>query len=291
MSRTPLVLLCSLLVLLLTAGTAGGKGPLPEPDEGPDARGLTLSGTGVALVRPPAARTDAAIERVVQAARPAALRRAVEEARRRAGVLAARAGLTLGALQAVRERDPDEEGGHGNATGRHCFRSGRRRADGRRELRCTVPTYAVATVSATWATAQTSAAAPAGGAITAAGADSVRVTPRNRRSSPSIRQGILRAQLDALPGALAAARRDAEAAAAGAGMRPGAVFSIAEVRRPFDPVAGTFGPGRFCGEVRQAIRRRDPRTGRRRVVREVRRRRCFAPTEASVLLRVTLLPG
>jgi len=291
MSRALRLLACSLLVLLLAAGTAGAKGPLPEPDEGPDPRGLTLSGTGVALVRPPAARTDAAIERAVQRARPAALRRAIQEAHRRAGRLAASAGLTLGSLQAVRERDPDEEGGHPQDSGRHCFRSGRRRPDGSRERRCTVPTYAVATVSATWASAQTSGAEPAGAAITAAGADAVRVTPRDPRSSPSIRRGILRAQLDALPGALAAARRDAETTAAAAGLRPGALFSIAEVRRPFDPAAGTFGPGRFCGEVRQAITRRDARTGRRRVVRRVTRRRCYAPTQAGVLVRVTLLPG
>jgi hypothetical protein len=74
-------------------------------------------------------------------------------------------------------------------------------------------------------------------------------------------------------------------------MQPGALFSVAEVRRPYDDGSGSFGPGRFCGTVRQTITRRDPETGRRRVVRRVRRVRCFFPRESTVVLRVTFVPA
>ena len=104
MSRLTSLLVCAGLLAALPA-TAAAKGPLPEPDDGPDPRGMTLSGTAAASVRAPAQRTEDTIERAVQAARPVAVARALRDARERAVALAAAAGLTLGPAVAVSERD------------------------------------------------------------------------------------------------------------------------------------------------------------------------------------------
>jgi hypothetical protein len=162
----------------------------------------------------------------------------------------------------------------------------------RRQPRCRVPLFSAMTVAVTFATAETSAALPAGRALIAEGVAQAPVEPRNRRSSASIRNAMLAARLAAAPAALTTGRRDAEDLARGSGMPLGALFSIAELRRPFDgPAAGSFGPGRFCGTIRRPVFRRDPATARRRVVRRITERRCFFASSATVVLRVTFLPG
>jgi hypothetical protein len=64
---------------------------------------------------------------------------------------------------------------------------------------------------------------------------------------------------------------------------------MSEERQPYfyEPVLGFFAPGRFCGIVRRAVRRRDPDTGRSRVVRRVRSRRCFIPRPYTLRLEAT----
>jgi hypothetical protein len=290
MSRPIALLLCAGLLAALPAA-APAKGPLPEPDDGPDPRGLTLTGIGVAPVRAPAQLSQESIERAVAAARPLALERAVRRARERAAVLAAAAGLTLGSLVAVTERQQAFEQGFADTRTRYCPRprTGMRR-DGRGPA-CRVPEQTIATVAVTFATAQTDAAQPSGLAITVHGGGDAPVRPRDRRSSPSILRALVAARQAALPAAYAAARAALPAAAASAGMAPGPLFSIAEVRRSFeDFFLGSFGPGRFCGTVRTPVVRRDPRTGRRRVVRRVARRACRFSGHATLGLRVTYLP-
>jgi uncharacterized protein YggE len=100
MRRVIPLMLCAAALTAVT-GPAGAKGPLVEPDTGPDPRGLTLSGTGLAYVTPPGHPTDASMRRAVDAAKPHAMARAVAQARTRAQALAATAGLTLGDVQAV----------------------------------------------------------------------------------------------------------------------------------------------------------------------------------------------
>jgi hypothetical protein len=118
------------------------------------------------------------------------------------------------------------------------------------------------------------------------------VQPRDRRSSPSIARALLGARAAATPAALASARRAATATARAAGLALGSLFSVAEVRRSFEDLSvGSFGPGRYCGFVRRPIFRRDPATGRRRVVRRVRARRCFFDRRVAVGLRVTFVPA
>lgn len=279
--RTAVSILLSAGLLAAAPGQAGAKPPFPEPDQSPDPRGLTISGSGVARVVAPRRPTERSIERAIAAAKPRAYARAVAEARRRARNLARAADLDLGAVQAVRGRDRDVE--LGGTPSRHCRR------------RCTVPRFATASAAVTFATAQTSAAAPAGRALVVDGAAAMPVRPRNRRSDGSIRAAFAAARLAAAPRALATARRDARAAAEAAGLAqplaPGALFAIAEVPRPSWELLGTFGAGRYCGMASRRIVRRDPVTGRRRTVRRVRQRRCFFAREASVAIRVTYLPA
>jgi hypothetical protein len=211
--------------------------------------------------------------------RPHAIARAVAQARARAQALAAAAGLTLGDIQAVSEIDQNTEEGFRE---RYCF--------ARQHPRCKPPLFATATVSVTFATAQTAAAAPNGRALVATGLGDARVRPRNRRNSASIRHALLAARLGAAPAALTDANRDAASFAAAAGTGRGALFSIAEVRRPYDELAGSFGPGRYCGTVHRAIFRRDPVTGRRTRVATRPERGCFFSSTSSVTLRVTYVP-
>jgi hypothetical protein len=151
-----------------------------------------------------------------------------------------------------------------------------------------VPRLTTATVSITFATAQTSAAVAGWRALVVPGLATMPVLPEDRRSSASILRALVAAQDAAGPVAMTAGRRAARMTAAATRLPLGALVSIAEVRRPYeDSYAGSFGPGRFCGLVRRAIVRRDPDTGRRRVVRRVRRRSCFFPREVSVALRLT----
>lgn len=278
MTRTMTALCCAALLTVLPV-SASAKGPLPEPDDGPDPRGLTVFGSGIARVAAPSRSSEGPIRRAIEAARPAAYARAVAHARARAADLAARTGLTLGAVQAITSRDQTAELGYGQSE--PCF--------GRR---CRAPATVTASVAITFATAQTSAAASTGTALVATALGYAPVRPRRPRSEASIAAAVLRGRLAAGPVAFAAARRSAELAATAAGRAPGQLVAIAEVRRPFEDFnVGAFGSGRYCGYVQRRIVRRDPATGRRRVVRRVRQRRCFAPDRVAVALRVTYLPG
>ena len=131
------------------------------------------------------------------------------------------------------------------------------------------------------ATALTGVAAPAGAqqateqrTVTAIGTGTARVRPADRHDNASIRKAVAGAQKKALPRALAAARKDASALAAGTGMTLGDVVSVAETApSPFggyyDDSAGFFGPGRYCGRTRVSELRRV--NGRRRRVIRTRR--------------------
>jgi hypothetical protein len=274
-------ILAAVALVLALPASALAKGPLPEPDDGPDPRGLTVSGTGVAWVKAPARPTTASIESAVRAAHPAAVRRAVQAARERATALAGAAGLTLGDVAAVQERDGHAELGYVNERPA-CIRG-----------RCRAPAMTGASVAVTFATTQTDAAASSGQAIVAAGVAEAAVRPRDRRSSASIRGALARARIAAAPLALREAQADGASAAAAIGRPLGVLFAIAEIRRPQQDLSwtlGSFGPGRYCGTVSRGIYRRDA-SGRRRLVRRVTERRCFYPLQIDVALRVTYLPA
>jgi hypothetical protein len=261
-------ILVALALLLVTAVPAQAKPIFAEPEEGPDPRGLTVSGDALARVKAPTRLSERTITRAVDAARPTALTRAIDKAHRRARALAEVAGLTLGPALAVTDRFPDLWD-YPNPY-RYC-----NTPRPRRRLRCRAPDFAAASVRITFATAETSAVTAATIALVASGAGAVPVRAR-RQTSPSIRAALTRAQLAADPLALRVARQKAAAVARAAQLRIGSLFALAEEPALlFFPslLSGTHGPGRFCGIVR---RRRDERG----------RRRCFVPDVGSTV-RVT----
>ena len=282
-SITLILLLC--LPLWLPASAARAKGQLAEPDEGPDPRGVTVHASDVAAVARPATPNDTTIGAAVAKARERALGKAVTQSRQRAAVLAKAAGLTIGELVAIRERNPS---GDENIffPMRYCFRS---RPPGRS---CRTPKLAAASITATFATLETTAAVGAGRAVTAAGAASAPVTPLKRRDSASIRSAIIRSRAAAIPSAFTGARTGAAAVARVAGFQLGAPVAIAEVPRLYyDDIAfARFGPGLYCGNARGSRVVRDPKTGKRRRVALPARRICSFAPRSYVAVRVTYLP-
>lgn len=125
---------------------------------------------------------------------------------------------------------------------------------------------------------------------------SVSVERRDRPSDKWIKRAIATAREEALKSATAAARQNARTAAAAADLKLGPIVSVAETAPspsllPFlelgfrDPLLGFFGPGTYCGIVRRATLRRDPETGKRRIVR-VKRRRCVIPSAYETQMEV-----
>lgn len=270
-------------VVLSCTPSALASGPFDQGDEGPDPPGITIVASAVARVVPPARLSEETIEAAVDAARPVAVANAIKRARARAAKVADEAGLTIGGVQSATEvlTESDVFGPE-----RHCREA---RNGG---LRCRVPGFAAAQVEVTFATSETSAAPATDRVIRVIGRARVPVTPRARRS-PDIRAAINRATFAAYPIAFRRARADAPQAAAASGVVLGRLLSIYQQQQPFgyDPGFGSFGAGRFCGTIRRPIVRRDRKTGRPRVVRRVRERRCFFPRSAFVALRVTYAAG
>jgi hypothetical protein len=130
--------------------------------------------------------------------------------------------------------------------------------------------------------------------VTAIGAASVRVDARDGDAEAKIRRAVERANAQARPRAFADARRKAEAMAAAAGMRLGAVWSVAQdpnVPWPGSGVnQGTFGGNDFCGRRRISVGVTTRPDGRR-VRRYKQRYVCDAPREIDLYLSVTFTQG
>lgn len=263
--------------LLAVPGTALGKFLPFGEDYGP---GVTVTGAGFARVAAPGRPSERSIERAVEAAQPTAVARAVRDARRRAAAIAAAAGVQLGELARVELEDTFQRFGQPAERCRRARRGGL--------PRCRVPAF---TVSAATVTFGIVGGADSEGTRTVAayGVASALVEPENPRGDRSIGRALLAARLTVTPAAARSARRNVETAARSAGLGLGRLVSISEQREPYfyDPALGSFGPGQFCGLVRRAIVRRDPITGERRVVRRVRRRRCYFPRTFSLRLEAT----
>jgi hypothetical protein len=125
------------------------------------------------------------------------------------------------------------------------------------------------------------ATAQEGITVSAVGVGQVGVDPADRDSEASIRRAVNAAKPQAVRLAIRNARAEARAMAEGAGLVLGPLVSIKNPQSPyFGPgpyVYTRFGPNQYCGMVTRAVRRRDPDTGRRVVVRRVRERRCDVP--------------
>jgi hypothetical protein len=248
--------LVAFLALPSAPAMAQFYGPFPAPSEdyGP---GITVSGAGFA----PLGHRDRATAR------------AVGDARRRAEAIASTLGVSLGearAVELISPFDPRPE----------CLHSHTRR--------CTPLEAVSATVTFTIAGGPTSDEGAR--EVEGTGSASARLQ-LERKTSPAIRHVFRATRLAVTPDAAKAARANAEAAGAATGIGLGQLFSAVEPSQSsygYDPSLGAFGPGQFCGTFRRSIGRRDPNTGRFRIVRRVRVRRCYKPS-AAVRLNVTYL--
>jgi hypothetical protein len=136
------------------------------------------------------------------------------------------------------------------------------------------------------------ATAQEGGTVTALGTSQVGVTPKDRQSEASIRQAVAAARPQAVRLAIRNARQEARLMAREAGLVLGPIVGIQTSQTPYGPygpgfVYGRFGVNDYCGVVTRAVRRLNPATGRREVVRRIRQRRCFPPPYVPAAVEVT----
>jgi uncharacterized protein YggE len=145
------------------------------------------------------------------------------------------------------------------------------------------------------ATAQSPAPAP-GRTITAIAAARVTIAKDVARSSKAIAAAVEAARNRAIPLAVANAREEAQRIAAASGLTLGAVLSVSEPQpSPFfgGPVGaaygadGTFGPGRYCGQIRTPIVRRTADGRRVRTGRSRSHFGCRVPGEVAQTVSVT----
>jgi len=256
MSRLALAAAAVALLALAPSANAQFYGPFPQPaeDYGP---GITVSGSGFA----PLDHRDRATAR------------AVGDARRRAEAIADAMGVSIGEVRGVELLAPFDPRPA-------CVNSHTKRCAPLDAVSATV-TFAIA-----------------GGPTSDDDAREVKGTGTSfarlevdRRTSPAIRRAFRATRLAVTPDAAKAARANAEAAATAAGIQLGGLFSVVEATTAaygYDASLGSFGPGQFCGTFRRSIGRRDPKTGRFRIVRRVRVHRCYKP-RAAVRLDATYL--
>jgi uncharacterized protein YggE len=126
--------------------------------------------------------------------------------------------------------------------------------------------------------------------LVSTGVGQVKVEPKNRKDNASIAAAVDAAYASALPKAIADAREDAADLAKAAGVTLGELLTISNAPAqpfygPFFTPLGTFGPGKFCGNVRTAVVKTD-KSGRRRVTRFRTRHTCRVPS--NVTRNVTL---
>lgn len=133
-------------------------------------------------------------------------------------------------------------------------------------------------------------AAPAS-TVTATGTGQVRVRPANRHSNASIRTAYNAASKAAIAGAIRDAKAHALNYAQAFGLTLGSALSVSDAQTNgfYGPGAGSFygpfGPGQFCGTLRQPIIKRSRH--RIKVVGFRKVHRCFIPSFAFTTLTVT----
>ena len=244
--------------LALPAPALAQYGPFrpPAEDYGP---GITVSGAGFA----PLGHRDRATAR------------AVGDARRRAEAIAMALGVSAGEARAIELSTPFDP--RPECVNRHTGRC--------------APMDAVSAV-VTFAIAGSPTSDDDAREVEGSGRASERLQVE-RMTSPAIRHVFRATRLAVTPDAARAARANAEAAASASGIPLGQLFSVVEPTAAaygYDPVLGSFGPGQFCGTFRRVFARRDPDTGRVRVIRRQRVRRCYKP-RAAVQLDATYVSG
>jgi hypothetical protein len=125
--------------------------------------------------------------------------------------------------------------------------------------------------------------------VIAVGYGRAAVDAPRRQTDRTVDRAVVAARTEAMPAAIAAARREAAALGQATGLRPGAVVAV---RRDVSPPGywnaedGNFGPGKWCGRIytgRRTVRRADG------TIRRVSRFRdgCKVPKDVAVRLSVT----
>lgn len=128
---------------------------------------------------------------------------------------------------------------------------------------------------------QPPAPSPSPSTVTAIGTAQLSPEPEDRNDNDAIRRAVAAARTEAVPLALKAARSRAVDLAFASGLNVGQTLTVAETPSPFfgpyPQEQGTFGPGRFCGNV---PRYRIQRAASGRIVKRTRigtRRLCRVP--------------
>jgi len=152
-----------------------------------------------------------------------------------------------------------------------------------RGLRCLVGVCVIVLLSAVPAVAaQTSQ-------VTSTGTGQTIVLPKNRHSNSSIQAAYEAARKASIKGALKQAREYALEYASAVGLKLGSVVSVSDQQSNgyYGPGSffGPFGPGQFCGTLRQPVFKSVK--GRRRVVGTKKVHRCIVPRFAFTTLTVT----
>jgi uncharacterized protein YggE len=130
--------------------------------------------------------------------------------------------------------------------------------------------------------AQAPAPAPPQRTLVSAGTGQVRVTPKDRQDNASIAKAVDDADAKALPAAIADAKQEAQELATAAGVTLGTLLSISNtVAQPgyFGPyygINGTFGPGRYCAQIR-TVRFVKGKDGKRHRVTTPKHKVCRVP--------------
>jgi hypothetical protein len=269
-----------LVALCIPASAHAQGGPfgpfLPQEDYPP---GITVTGGGLARVTAPRRLSDDSIQLAIDSARPVAVGRAVRDARRRAESIARGGGIAVGAVRQVELRQLFFE------RGRYCRSN--------RKTRCTVPAFVAASATVTFEIVAGAEPEADADTLEAYGSVFIAVDPAEPADERSIRRALLTARDTATPAAAAKARGQVDAAASAAGTSVGTVASIVEQSSYYpDASLGTVGPRRYCRVVRhRRFLGLNPRTGRPRIERGPRKRRCFFPRRLTVSVAVTYTLG
>lgn len=146
-----------------------------------------------------------------------------------------------------------------------------------------------ATLSAALLTAGPAIAQP-DKTVTATGTGQARVHPTNRHSNASIAAAFDAARKAAITGAFNEAHEYATDYAQAAGLTLGGIISVSDAQTngfygPGPGIVGPFGPGRFCGTIRQPIFKLV--NGRHKLVGFKKHHRCIVPRFAFITLAVT----
>jgi hypothetical protein len=135
--------------------------------------------------------------------------------------------------------------------------------------------------------------------VSAVGSARVAVDRDIAQYSRAIARAVEVARERAIPRAITNAREEATRLAAAGGLTLGALLAVEEP----DPTPffgnpsnaygseGTFGPGRYCGRIRTAIRRRDARGALRPTGSFRTRFGCRVPGEVNLVVRATFAVG